>query len=46
MYEIIQEKTVRKNKINTKLKFISHISKSGNELQSIVEKNIPLLKNY
>ncbi len=39
-----KKKPLEKNKINTKLKFISHISKSGNELQSIVEKKYPIIK--
>ena len=33
------------NKIKTKLKLISHLSKSRNELQSVVEKKYPIVKN-
>tara|TARA_Y100000768_G_scaffold101969_1_gene74509 strand:+ start:3245 stop:4078 length:834 start_codon:yes stop_codon:yes gene_type:complete len=40
-----KKKTFNKNKINTKLKFIGHISKNCNELQSIVEKKYPIIKD-
>ena len=39
-----KKKKFDKNKINTKNKFISYISKNGNDLQSIVEKKYPLIK--
>ena len=38
------KKTLKKNKINTKLKFIRYLSKGRNELQSIVEKKYPIVK--
>lgn len=34
-----------RNKIKTKLRLISHLSKSRNELQSIVEKKYPIIKD-
>ena len=40
-----KKKTLNKNEINSKLKFIGHISKNCNELQSIVEKKYPILKD-
>ena len=39
-----KKKTLKKNKINSKLKFIRHLSKGRNELQSIVEKKYPIIK--
>ena len=39
-----KKKLLIKNKINTKDKFISYLSKNGNDLQSIVEKKYPLIK--
>ena len=40
-----KKKTLNKNEINSKLKFIGHISKNCNELQSIVEKKYPIVKD-
>ncbi len=39
-----KKKTFKKEKINTTRKFISHLSKGSNELQSIVEKKYPSVK--
>ena len=39
-----KKKTFKKDKINTKTKFISHLSKGSNELQLIVEKKYPIVK--
>ena len=39
-----KKKTLKKNKLNSKSKFISYLSKSRNELQSIVEKKYPIIK--
>ncbi len=38
-----RKQTLKKNKINTKKKFISFLSKSRNDLQSIVEKKHPII---
>ena len=39
-----KKKALKKNLINTKHKFIRHLSKGSNELQSIVEKKYPIVK--
>jgi len=39
-----KKKTFEKNRIKTKSKFINHLSKSSNDLQSIVEKKYPIIK--
>ena len=39
-----QKKRLEENRIKTKSKFISHLSKSSNDLQSIVEKKYPIIK--
>ena len=39
-----KKKKLKKNKINTKRKFIGHLLKGSNELQSIVEKKYPIIK--
>ena len=39
-----KKKTLVQNRINTKSKFINFISKTGNDLQSVVEKRYPLIK--
>ena len=39
-----QKKKLEENRIKTKSKFISHLSKSSNDLQSIVEKKYPIIK--
>ncbi|MDA9078322.1 hypothetical protein N9J81_00890 [Pelagibacteraceae bacterium] len=39
-----KKKRLEENKISTKSSFISHLSKSGNDLQSIVEKKYPIIK--
>ena len=38
------KKPFEKSRINSRLKFISYLSKSNNELQSIVEKKYPIIK--
>jgi len=38
------KRSFRHNKIEAKSKFISFLSKSGNDLQSIVEKKYPIIK--
>ncbi len=40
-----KKKAFEKNKFNTKSKFVSYLSKSSNELQSIVEKKYPVIKD-
>ena len=37
---------MKKNKINPKIKFISFLSKSTNELQFIVERKYPIIRDY
>ena len=39
-----KKKKLKKNKIRKKHEFINHISKSANELQSIVEKKYPIIQ--
>ncbi len=39
-----KKKTLKKNKINSKFKLIRHLSNGRNELQSIVEKKYPFIK--
>ena len=39
-----KKKKLEKNKIKSKLTFIRHMSKGSNELQSIVEKKFPIIK--
>ena len=39
-----KKKSLKKNLINTKYNFISHVSRGSNELQSIVEKKYPIVK--
>ena len=39
-----KKKIFKKEEINTKRKFISHLSKGSNELQLIVEKKYPIVK--
>jgi len=39
-----RKKILKKNIINTEIKFISYLSKNRNELQSIVEKKYPIIK--
>ncbi len=39
------KRTFNSNKTKTKLKLISHLSKSRNELQSVVEKKYPIVKD-
>ena len=39
-----KKKILNKNKINTKIKFLSLLSKSSNELQLIVEKKYPIIR--
>ena len=39
-----KKKIFKKEEINTKRKFINHLSKGSNELQSIVEKKYPIVK--
>ena len=39
-----KKKTFEKYRIKTKSKFINHLSKSSNDLQSIVEKKYPIIK--
>ena len=39
-----KKKRLEENRISTKSSFISHLSKSGNDLQSIVEKKYPIIK--
>ena len=39
-----KKKRLEKNIIKTQYKFISHLSKSSNDLQSIVEKKYPIIK--
>ena len=39
-----KKKKLEKNKINSRLNFIKHLSESSNELQSIVEKKYPIIK--
>ena len=42
--KLFQKKRLEKNRIKTKSKFISYLSKSSNDLQSIVEKKYPIIK--
>ena len=42
--EKIFKKKIFKNTINTKLKFLNYLSKDSNDLQSIVEKKYPILR--
>ena len=41
--KILQEEIIKKNLINTKYNFISHVSRGSNELQSIVENKYPII---
>ena len=42
--KIFKKKIFKKNTINTKLKFLNYLSKDSNDLQSIVEKKYPILR--
>ena len=42
--KLFPKKRLEENRIKTKSKFISHLSKSSNDLQSIVEKKYPIIK--